>query len=124
MENATSKNHFVIQEHNTPHGIHWDLMLEHGEQLWTWRIGIHPSQIHSQPIAAERIADHPLKFLTYEGPVQNGTASVSIVDNGTLHFRQITPQIIDVQLGGHFLNGFVTLRKEKTPLWTLQKIKN
>ena len=119
MENATLKNQFVVQEHKTPYGIHWDLMLEYEGQLWTWRIGIHPSDIHKQPIAAERIADHPLKFLTYEGPVQNATANVTIVDKGGLYFQKIDTQIIAVEFEGDFLKGVFTLRLEKAPFWTL-----
>lgn len=121
MENATAKNQFVIQEHETPHGVHWDLMLEHEGALWTWRIGVHPSQIGQQPTAAERIADHPLKFLTYEGPVQKGTANVSIVDKGTVYFRKINTQIITLEFDGHFVNGIFTLLLEKVPFWTLLK---
>jgi len=85
---------FVIQEHSAcggPEGVHWDLMLESasgglatfrlqeppGIRLWRTRGGL----VHA--VRAERIVDHPLRFLWYEGPVQNGTGRVRIVDRGT-----------------------------------------
>ena len=120
MEKVSSTKQFVVQEHKTTSDIHWDVMLEDEGKLWTWRIGVHPSQIGDNPTTAERIFDHPLRFLTYEGPVQNGTASVTIVDKGSLCFQQINYQTITFELKGRILTGSFTLRLIKTPLWTLQ----
>ena len=117
MEKVNSKNQFVIQEHKTANGVHWDLMLENEAKLWTWRLEIHPARIH-HPIAAERIFDHPLKFLTYGGPVQNGTANVSIVDKGFLHFHQIELETITCEFDGQILKGFFTLCLQEAPIWT------
>ena len=111
---------FVVQEHKTASGIHWDVMLENEGKLWTWRIEVHPSQIGDNPITAERIFDHPLRFLTYEGPVQNATANVLIIDKGPLCFHQINDQTITFELKGQILAGYFTLRLTKTPLWALK----
>lgn len=111
---------FVILEHQTPEGIHWDLMLENQGKLWTWRLDIHPSKLHL-PITAERIADHPLRFLSYEGPVQNGTANVRRVDEGDLCYRQTTSETILCHLDGKILNGVYALHLEKIPLWILDQ---
>ena len=121
MEKASSKKQFVVHEHKTTSGVHWDLMLEHKGELWTWRVEIYPSQIGDRPITTERIFDHPLRFLTYEGPVQNATASVAIVDKGSLCFHQINDQTIIFGLKGQILDGFFTLRLTKAPFWTLLK---
>lgn len=112
-----SKNKFVILEHKTPAGIHWDLMLENEEKLWTWRLDIHPAELHF-PVTAERIFDHPLKFLSYEGPVQKSTASVKKVDKGTLSFHRITPEAITCQLDGKIVNGRYALHLQNAPMWT------
>ena len=32
------KKQFVVAEHTTPNGVHWDLMLEMDDCLWTWRL--------------------------------------------------------------------------------------
>jgi len=79
----SSQKQFVIAEHTTPNGVHWDLMLEMDDCLWTWRLNVPPVEIKNKPISAERIHDHSLRFLTYEGPVQNNTGSVKIADKGT-----------------------------------------
>lgn len=111
------KNQFVVQQHRTPDGVHWDLMLEYAGKLWTWRLAIHPAEIQ-QTVAAERIADHPIRFLNYEGPVQNGMGRVVIVDKGGLEFRQIEDKKIVCALAGRLLNGLFELRIQNTPLWT------
>ncbi len=112
------KNRFVILEHQTLTGVHWDLMLENEGVLWTWRLDIPPSDIH-HPVSAERIFDHPLKFLSYEGPVQNGTARVKRCDKGLLQYRQITSSAIACQLNGNLLKGAFVLQMEKAPRWIL-----
>jgi hypothetical protein len=80
---------FVIQEHQTSEGVHWDLMLEQDDVLTTFRLPVGRASAlalscgDARPTRAERIFDHPLRFLWYEGPVQNGTGRVRIVDRGT-----------------------------------------
>jgi len=69
---------FVIQEHQTPEGVHWDLMLEQGDVLATFRLQEPPGQVLVHAVRAERIVDHPMRFLWYEGPVQNGAGRVRI----------------------------------------------
>ena len=123
-ENENSMKQFVIQRHEATDSIHWDLMLEGDEQLWTWRIEISPSEVYNKLITAERIFDHPLKFLTYEGSVQNGTGRVKITDKGLLHFEQIETQLITFHLEGKVLKGDFTLRRQKPPFWILQKNKS
>lgn len=121
MQKSTSHNQFVVAEHTAAGRVHWDLMLEHEGVLWTWRLDIHPAVIHG-PASAKRIFDHPLKFLTYEGPVQNGTGSVSITDKGGLRFQQLEPETITVELDGNILKGCFTLEQTDAPQWTLTKI--
>jgi hypothetical protein len=74
---------FVIQEHETADGVHWDLMLEQDDALTTFRLEEPPEQVLVHPVRAEKIFDHPLRFLSYEGPVQKGTGRVHIVERGS-----------------------------------------
>ncbi len=117
MKQDMPHSRFVIQQHEMPDGIHWDLMLEKGDKLWTWRIDIHPAHMH-QAVTAERIFDHPLKFLTYEGPVQNGTGNVVLTDKGRLCFHDIDGETILFSLYGSLVNGRFALHLENPPLWT------
>ena len=96
---------FVIHEHSTNDGSHWDLMLETENALQTFRLDTHPRQILQTPANAEQIHDHPLKFLTYQGPVQNGKANVKIVDSGTYDLQHQTNEKIELHLAGQTLSG-------------------
>ena len=64
---AYKKRRFVVQEHTTPDGIHWDLMLEMNNVLMTYRLEKSPNRLLKEHSSAEKIADHSLKFLTYQG---------------------------------------------------------
>jgi hypothetical protein len=119
--NRMADLHFVIQEHTTPSGVHWDLMLEHDEALWTWRLETPPEQIGNASVAAERIFDHAMRFLSYEGPVQNGTGRVQITDQGTLQWHTVTPSKMTCQLDGRVLNGPYSLTLTKKPFWEFKR---
>jgi hypothetical protein len=120
--NSDTQKQFVIQEHTTPSGVHWDLMLEMQDTLWTWRLNTPPAEIKNEPVAAERIGDHPLRFLTYQGPVQNGTGQVTIADKGTYSLREQIENSLLIDMHGKMLKGEFTLCKTKDgPLWRLQR---
>lgn len=70
---------FVILRHDHPF-LHWDLLLEHGDTAATWRLLTEP--VAGKPIPCERIADHRLHYLTYEGPVSGGRGAVIRVAAG------------------------------------------
>jgi hypothetical protein len=110
---------FVVQEHTTPEGVHWDLMLEQGGALLTFRLPAPPTEAASAPIAATRIHDHPLRFLTYEGPVQNNTGRVRIADGGALQVESGTEARIVFALQGRTLQGSFTLARVEGARWTL-----
>ena len=64
---------FVLLRHDHP-TLHWDLMLDAGGALWTWRLE-HPPR-DGQAQAADRIGDHRTLYLDYEGPVSGGRGEV------------------------------------------------
>ncbi len=119
--NLQTQKQFVVLEHKTPGEKHWDLMLESDRTLWTWRMLAHPSEIKHSSIPVERIFDHPLKFLTYEGPVQNEAGSVKITDGGRLELISIEADILFFELEGNLLCGYYTLLQNSNSLWTFQK---
>ena len=119
-------------------------MLEMDDCLWTWRLNTPPAKIKNEPVSAERIGDHPLRFLTYEGPVQNNTGQVKITDKGT-YTQYVIPseaeepvqtvpqsgssdlkktplESLTFELHGNILNGKHTLSKTENALWTLQSV--
>jgi len=113
------RKQFVIQEHTTAEGIHWDLMLEQGDVLTTFRLEEMPSAIRDHSIRAEKIFDHPIRFLTYEGPVQQGTGHVRIVDRGTCHFSDRGGAATVLELNGDVLHGNLTLTRAPEAIWNV-----
>jgi hypothetical protein len=112
-------NRFVIQEHTTPDGVHWDLMLEKGQALITFRLEQPPQAVSDGVVRATRIFDHPLRFLTYEGPVQKGTGKVRIVDRGTCRLLEEAQHVITMDLQGDILQGGFTLTQTEGTSWQL-----
>ena len=116
------KSHFVIQEHTRPEGLHWDLMLQLGDVLRTWRLSVPPEQIQNESIPAEKISDHPLRFLSYEGPVQNNTGFVKIADKGNFTLLEQTEKKILFETTGQILKGEFQLQLQQNNLWLLSRI--
>jgi hypothetical protein len=64
---------YVVLEHDHP-VLHWDLMLEEGAVLRSWRLESAPSS--ETMIRCEAIPPHRLAYLEYEGPVSGGRGTV------------------------------------------------
>jgi hypothetical protein len=119
MADSRMGNRFVVQEHTTPQGVHWDLMIEKGDALMTFRLAESPENATNHGVEATRIADHPLRFLTYEGPVQKGTGHVRIVDRGDYTLLDEQGGTISIEFRGTILQGGFTLTRIEEPLWRL-----
>jgi hypothetical protein len=113
---------FVVQEHTTPEGVHWDLMIEKGEALTTFRLAEHPENARRCPVEAVRIFDHALRFLTYEGPVQKGAGSVRIVERGECSVCDEQETAIALDLHGTVLQGRFNLARTEEPCWRLERV--
>lgn len=103
------KKRYVIQKHTRQdEPAHWDLMLEKGDCLETYRIGNEPDQWSKGPIDAEKIFDHPLKFLTYEGIVNKGKGIVAIADKGTYEVMSQNEKQLKIRFSGAILKATIT----------------
>ena len=115
---------FVILKHSREgRAQHWDLMLEAGDVLHTWRMDVHPSDIDDERLAITRIFDHPLKFLDYEGAVNEGKGAVELADSG--YFRILGSDEMGVQtieFNGRILNGRFTLEHVARDQWLLTRL--
>ncbi len=109
---------YAILTHDFPFA-HWDFLLEEGESCRTWRLLSAPDSRGA--VIAERLPDHRLLYLTYEGPVSGNRGSVSLWDTGT--YESITSGANDfsVKLCGRTLKGIVhvTLAGDGSFRWTL-----
>jgi hypothetical protein len=101
---------FVILEHDHPQ-LHWDLMLECGPVLRTWRLAAFPRA--GQTVAATASLPHRPLYLDYEGPVSGNRGNVKRCDGGI--FEWITPETeregnaLAVRLEGRRLRGRLAL---------------
>jgi hypothetical protein len=119
---------FVLLLHECPDDrqrpTHCDLMLETretGESLETWSLrqlprdwqslegtSTHPIIAASNTVEAQRLADHRLAYLDYEGPVSGDRGSVRRLDSGTCVRRQ-KPQCYS--LVGQVIRGEIMLQQ-------------
>lgn len=96
---------FVILTHDWP-TPHWDLLLEDGERLLSWRLLQEPA---AGTIPAERITDHRPFYLEYEGPVSGDRGSVLHWDAGTFEWLKRTDEAYVVLVNGSNCRGRMTL---------------
>ncbi len=113
------KKRFVVQEHTTADGVHWDLMLEINNALKTYRLDKPPGKITNEPANAEQIFDHPLKFLTYEGLVNQGKGNVRLIESGTYTVNIRNPKRIVLEFNGSVLIGDFILTEIDGSMWEL-----
>jgi DNA polymerase Ligase (LigD) len=105
---------YVILEHDHPHR-HWDLMLESGDVLRTWRLAGPPRP--GAAVAAEASFDHRLVYLEYEGPISGGRGSVVRWDAGTFTVAGETADRLLLRLEGERLRGTAVLARAGTGGW-------
>jgi hypothetical protein len=98
---------FVILSHDWPFP-HYDLMLESGDSLRTWRLSEPPQE---EPVAAEPLENHRLDFLDYEGPLGGERGSVTRWDSGTFEWECNTPEMARVRVMGLRIEGNLELEK-------------
>lgn len=110
---------FVIQQHSRGSDIHWDLMIERQGVLATWQVPLEPTRWVDEQTGCERIFDHRLHYLTYQGPLTNDRGAVQIVARGTYHPHCITENCWRIDLAGDTINLAVKLTRLQADHWSL-----
>ncbi len=138
---------FVLLRHEFPAGdaraSHWDLMLEHEGRLRTWALASLPeswrgvlggpaastggcgggrdgTSSFGPDVQAQRLPDHRLTYLHYEGPVSRGRGHVKQCDTGTYELLSEEPSHLDVNICGSRLTGRISLRRTADSHWEMQ----
>jgi hypothetical protein len=105
---------FVVVLHETPEnyerGAHFDLMLESGSVLWTWALPALPEA--GEVILGERLADHRLAYLDYEGEVSGGRGRVRRIDRGEYESLEESVERLMIRLAGKQVRGTLLLVHE------------
>ncbi len=107
---------FAVVEHDYP-TVHWDLFLEDGPELRSWRLLARP--VAGSVIPAEPTPAHRLAYLDYGGPVSGGRGSVTRFDAGEFAWVADEPGRVVVQLEGRTLSGRAELTGDAAG-WTFQ----
>ncbi|NBR06186.1 MAG: hypothetical protein EBT92_10485 [Planctomycetes bacterium] len=94
-------NRYAILAHDYP-VEHFDFMLEKQGILESWRLNRLPG---NAPFIAEKIPDHRLEYLEYEGPVSNDRGFVKRMDSGNYELIADTESFIIIQLFGGKYKG-------------------
>jgi hypothetical protein len=96
---------FVILQHRVGGGEHWDLMVERGDALVSWRLQREPVTPCDLPLEADRISDHRIAYLDYEGPISDDRGHVIRVDSGTIEWLEFSKDVYSFRLFGNRLCG-------------------
>jgi hypothetical protein len=92
---------FTISHHTgSKDGDHYDLMLEHGDGLRTWRL---VNTVFQTSQVARQIKDHRKSYLDYEGEIAGDRGRVKIWDTGTYTVDVWKDERIQVALVGRAL---------------------
>lgn len=112
---------FVLLEHDTGAGVHWDFMLAIADQekLATWRLLQNPLE-HPTGVAAERIGDHRRIYLDYEGDIGGGRGQVRRLDRGAAAVEIFTEREARLNLEGTCLRGRFLIFRRDDGVWIFQ----
>jgi len=100
---------FVVLEHDSARGRHWDFLLETGSVLATWALSEPPDS--GGVIVCEALGDHRREYLDYEGPISGSRGSVTRWDRGTYVLQHRCDTQVVVTLDGQRLSGRATLSR-------------
>jgi hypothetical protein len=122
---------FVLLRHKTANEVHWDLGLEQGDTLATWRILQDPTnraRINPDesllPIPAERIGNHRKAYLEYEGPLSGDRGHVTRIDRGHWEALKLTTDTWEFRLTGAMLTGRYRLKAvpDSPEKWLFERV--
>jgi len=109
---------FVILEHDHP-VLHWDLMLEAGDVLQSWRLAQPPEL--GVVIEATALGDHRAMYLDYEGPVSGGRGTVKRWDAGEFSDdADSVPEARRLSIRGARVQGGILLAKVDGNVWRFE----
>ncbi len=98
---------FVVLQHETHTGVHWDFMLEDEGGLLTWALSAEPQPAEIQP--AKALPPHRPIYLDYEGPISGNRGQVRQWDRGEFRWLSRSGSLLEVVLRGNRVNGLVRL---------------
>ncbi len=111
----TSRNIFVVHEHDATH-LHYDLRLSIGGVLRSWAVPKEPPDKEGVRRLAIQTEDHPLEYADFEGMIPEGmygAGTVRIWDRGKFTLEKDEDDELLFELKGKKLSGKYALIKTK-----------
>jgi len=100
---------FAVLEHDSPDGLHWDLLVEWDAAARTWRLPSPPAMPEpsrpAESVVCTALADHRIGYLDYEGPVSGGRGTVRRWDVGTYRLVEDAPGRLVIDCWGQRIKG-------------------
>jgi len=107
---------FVIILHIACGPEHYDLMLEAGEALATWRLERDCLDLRpGEALAARKLPDHRRAYLSHQGPVSGGRGRVTLVHAGTYETLDHRPDRLVVRLDSPGASAIFELARTAEP---------
>ena len=110
---------FVVLRHEDRDGVHFDLMIDTGAALATWKCSRPPEAARDAPLDCRRIGDHRRIYLDYEGPISGDRGAVRRHDRGKCQIVERSPERWRIEFQGRRLIGHVTLSREVDESWRI-----
>ena len=115
---------FVVHHHTSRPGEadHYDLMIDEGGALATWRISQEGMArlLAGDTAGATKIADHRREYLSYEGPVSCDRGMVRIMDSGECETAELSDTERRYRLKGTTLRGEMAISLLHRDRWEIQ----
>jgi hypothetical protein len=99
---------FVLHFHETTEN-HYDLMIEQGQELLSWRINDIEHLGDNRGVPCVRITNHRKEYLSYEGPVSGNRGTVRLYDSGLYTVLRWELNIIMLEMKGERISGILTI---------------
>ncbi|MCZ6699701.1 MAG: hypothetical protein O7D94_12280, partial [Planctomycetota bacterium] len=118
------KKRFVILRHVLPNDTHFDLMIEAGERLATWRCPNEPETAGGDGMHCEKIGEHRQIYLDYEGPVSGHRGNVYRHDRGSCSIKVQSDVAWELTFHGRRLKGRYALTRldPDRQSWSLREV--
>lgn len=115
---------FAVLVHSDRKGRHYDLLIEAGEVLATWKSDKPPEEANDAGLPCRRIADHRPIYLEYEGPISRGRGHVERRDAGECLVHVCTSTCWEITFRGERLRGVfrITQSDKDAEAWSFVRV--
>lgn len=118
---GSDQRRFVVLRHEQDGHHHFDLMIDTGAALATWKMSEPPETIRVSPLDCVRLPDHRRRYLDYEGPLTENRGEVTRHDAGYCIVHACSAACWEVTFcGGEFRGRVLLERTAQSDNWSLR----